>query len=129
MTKATIPKYVQVFKNIEPNELFKDQKEINEVIKKYDEGGIQIDDAYRTLNPTAKHKFMFVVSEKGKEKNNKTFSGNSIIGYWIYCGKCYIRKVKDVYEFGTYMVYDTKTRKVTGFWDEVKFKKLNEENK
>ena len=129
MPANTIPKYVQVFKFIEVDEAYKEPGLKEKLIKIYEEGGIQVDQDYLNLNPTAKLKFMYVVSKEPVKTGNTKLKldGNSDIGYWIYCGKCYVRKVSNEYEFGTYLAYETKTRKITDFWDEEKYKRINAE--
>lgn len=129
MMKTTIPKYVQVFKKLDANDFFIDKSIVEKLVKTFEEGGIQIDSDYAKKNPTAKHKFMYVASNKPNViKGSKAkLDPNSKIGYWIYCGNFYVRKIDDKYEFGGYMAYETKSRKVTDFWDEAKFKLLNNE--
>ncbi|CAK0748333.1 hypothetical protein CCP1ISM_20023 [Azospirillaceae bacterium] len=125
-----IPKYVQVFKKIDANQVFTDAATIEKLIKIYEAGGIKIDSVYQAKNPTAKHKFMYVASKTPTIKGSKAkLDPNSSIGYWIYCGDWYVRKVEEKYEFGGYMAYETKTRKLVDYWDEAKFKALNEGTK
>lgn len=125
MTTA-IPKYVQVFKKIDAEQVFTDKTIKEKLIKTYESGGIQIDQGYQNKNPTAKHKFMYVASKTPTIKGSKAkLDPNSNIGYWVYCGEWYVRKIDDKYEFGAYMAYETKTRKLVDYWDEQKFQKLN----
>ena len=127
MPANAIPKYIQVFKSIEPDEAFKESNLKEKLIEIYEKGGIQVDQDYLKLIPSAKLKFMYVVSKEPIRTGNTKLKldGNSDIGYWIYCGKCYVRKVSNKYEFGTYLAYETKTRKITDFWNEAKFKEIN----
>jgi hypothetical protein len=128
MAKIAIPKYLQVFKQVDDDIIDKLLKP--KLIEIYEKGGCQVDTNYLKKNPNAKQKFMFVVSNQPKMNGTKikNFDPNSKIGYWIYCGSdYYIRKVNEKYEFGNYMAYETKSRKVVDFWDEAKFKSLNNE--
>jgi hypothetical protein len=117
--KNVIPKYVQVFKQIDIDIISESVK----LIETYEKGGCQIDESYLKKNPNAKHKFMYVISKHNMVTGTKVkLNPDSSIGYWIYCGNCYVRKIEDKYEFGNYMIYDTKLRKITDSWDETKFK-------
>lgn len=129
MIKYAIPKYVQVFKKLDVDDLFTDAILKEKLIGIYEAGGIAVDNDYLTKNPIAKIKFMFVASKTPTIKGSKAkLDPNSKIGYWIYCGNYYVRKIDEKYEFGSYMTYETKSRKVIGFWDETKFKALNNED-
>jgi hypothetical protein len=122
MPTNTIPKYIQVFKPLNQNEISKDQNKINELIKIFESGGIPVDENYKKQNKIAKNKIPYVISSSTINGSKAAINPNSSTGNWIYCGDCYIRNVNNKIEFGHFMAYNTEDKKIIDFWDDNKYK-------
>lgn len=118
---SKIPKYVQCFNKIAPEE----ESERERLISVFEDGGVDVDEPMLVKNPNAKKTIIYVASNKAIEIKGKkaTYDYKSQnVGNWVYCGDFwYVRKIDDKYQFGKYMCYDTQEKITIGDWDEVEY--------